>query len=250
MDGDSLGPAADPPQPSAEPRRAKKRRRDSSPQEEIPAESSRSVRRHNLSQPTPPLPLHPFPPWHPSHPGDGTVPPALGPVSMIPYPYPPPTHHQPFFLTPSIVWPPMSTAPATPYTESVMRPTKDPAPSPSVNDDPASVPFEEQPGGVPSPINNSLESQQYSTSGATNRTPRLDDLPDPPAGQRPPQTILVLASAALRSEPKGKLGLEEIVDRICSRFEYFQDSQIRANLKVRLTFPIHNATLIEMVEKS
>jgi hypothetical protein len=63
---------------------------------------------------------------------------------------------------------------------------------------------------------------------ATNSKPRLEDLPDPPAAQRPLQTIRVLASAALRSEPKGNSTLEEMVDRICSRFEYFQDMQNRA----------------------
>ena len=48
---------------------------------------------------------------------------------------------------------------------------------------------------------------------------------------------------------RGKLTLEEIVDRICIRFEYFQDLQNRAKLKVGLASPSCNRMLIEMIDK-
>jgi hypothetical protein len=174
---------------------------------------------------------------------------------MIPYPYPPLIHHQHFFLTPSLVWPPIATTPATVHKdtpicmEQVKGTTKELAISPSAIGGLASLGFGEQPVVVPSSVNAPSGSQKHPDSGTANHRPRLEDLPDPPPAQRPVQTIRALASAAIRSDPKGKLTLEEIVDRICSRLDYFQDLQSRNTLKVRFASPSHNNMLIEMIEK-
>jgi hypothetical protein len=235
MGGDNRGLAADPPRPSRESSpRAKKRRRGSIYRKETPRESSCSKRKYTpSSRPIPLMPPHLFALWPLRQPGDVIVPPGIGSVSMVPYHYPPlTTHYQPSSPSPSIVWPPM---PTTTCMGIVTIPTRAPAPSLSVNDNPTGVRCE-KPGGAPLPAtgNASFESQRHPTSGATYHTPRLEDLPDPPADQRPSQTIRVLASAALRSELKGKLSLEEIVHRICSRFDHFRGLQNRTKLKVRL----------------
>jgi len=256
MAEDNPGREAGASRASATSQRAKKRRREPSPQEEIFSESSRLKRRPTpSSQPAPPPPLHLSPHWPP---GEGTVPPSFGPT--VPNTYPPTTHHQPLFPTPSVVWPPLPATPAavtaqrgTPtYAELITRPTKDSAASPSVNHDLASINIEELPRGASLPAlpeNSPSVPRQHPNPGGSSSNPRLEDLPDPPADQRPLQTIRVLASAALRSEPKGKLTLEEMVDRICTRFEYFQSLQNRNKLKVGLTSPSHNMMLIEMIEK-
>lgn len=250
MDADNPGPVAGASQTNATSRGAKKRRRGSSPQEETVGESSRSKRKPTRSsQPTAQL----FPPSSllpPSQPGGGTAYSTLGPIPIVQYPYTSTTHHQPSFPPPSVVWPPVPTTPATVHggTPTFAEQTRDTATSQLVNYDLASVGFEGQPKGISSSVNFPSGSQPHPDSGAANRRPRLEDLPDPPATQRPPQTIRVLASAAL--QPMGKkLTLEEIVDRICSRFEYFQDLQNRAKLKVGRTPPRRDMMLIEMTEK-
>ncbi|SRR5258706_2146817 len=236
---DNLGPVAGTSQTNATSRGAKKRRRDSSPQDETVGESSRSKRkRTRSSQPTAPL----FPPsllLPPSQPGGGTAYSTLGPISIVQYPYTSTTHHQPSFPPPSVVWPPLPTTLATVHggTPTGTKQTPGPITSPLVNYDLASFGFEGRPKGTSSSVNSPSGSQPHPDSGAANSRPRLEDLPDPPATQRPSQTIRVLASAALQSEPMGKLTLEEIVDRICSRFEYFQDLGNRAKLKVGLLLP-------------
>jgi len=118
-----------------------------------------------------------------------------------------------------------------------------------VNFDLASVSPEEQPRPALLSVDTSSGSQQHQNSGATSSKPRLEDLPDPPAAQRPLQTIRVLATAALQSEPKGKLTLEEMVDRISGRFEYFQELQNRNKLKVGVISPSRNIMLIKIIEK-
>ena len=244
--------AADAPRTNATSRRAKKRRRGSSPQDKTPEEISRPKRKPTRSsQPTPPLFPPVFPLLPPSQPGGSTAYSTFGPIPILQYPYPSNLHHQPSFPPPSVAWPPIPATPATVhggipiYTEQTTGTTI----SPPANHELASVSFEEQPGETSLPINSSSGSQPRPDSGATNSRPRLEDLPDPPATKRPSQTIRVLASAALRSEPKGRLTLEEMVDRICSRFEYFQDLQNRAKLKVGLTPPRWDMMLIEMIEK-
>ena len=235
MDLGNPGAVADASQTNATSRRAKKRRRGSSPQEETSEEISRSKRKPTRSsQPTPPLFPPVFPLLPPSQPGGGTAYPTIGPISIVQYPYPSTTRHQPSFPPPSVVWSPIPTTPVTVHggISTCTEQTKGPITSPSRNHELASVGFEEQPGGTSLPVNSSSGSQPHPDSGATNNRPRLEDLPDPRATQRPSPTIRVLASAALRSEPKGRLTLEEIVDRICSRFEYFQDLRNRAKLKV------------------
>lgn len=238
--------------------RAKKRRRDTPPQEDTLGEISHLE--GNLipsSQPTPPPPLHLSPLWVPIQPDEGTAPPLLGPISLVPYPYPFTAGHQHLFPTPSVVWPPFPTTPAnvtaqsgTPtYDEPTTRPTKGPATLPSVNYDLATISIEEHSKNAPLPVNAPSDSQKYTHPGGVRGKPRLEDLPDPPADQRPMQTIRALASAALRSEPKGKLALEEMVDRISIRFQYFQDFQNRNKLKVRLAIPSCNTVLIRMIEK-
>lgn len=238
--------------------RAKNRRRDTPPQEETLGESSRS--KGNLtpsSRSTPPLPLHLSPLWLSIQPDASTAPPLLGPISMVPYPIPSTARHQPLFPAPSVVWPPFPTTPTnvtaqsgtSSYDELTPRPTKGPATLPSVNYDLATVSFEEQPKHAPLPVNAPSDSQTHTNPGGARGKPRLEDLPDPPADQRPMQTIRALASAALRSEPKGKLALEEMVDRISSRFQYFQDFQNRNKLKVGLAIPSRNTVLIGMTEK-
>lgn len=252
MDGDNPGREAGASWASATSQRAKKRRRDPSPQEETLEELSHSERNSGpSSQPNPPLPLHLTSLWPPSQPSDGTAPPSLGPIPVVQYACTPATRHQPLFPTPSVVWPPLPTSPATvtvkrgtpTYKELITRPAKKPATPPSVNNDLASISFEEQSTNAPS------GSQQHPNLIATSSKPRLEDLPDPPADKRPMQTIRVLASAALQSEPKGKLTLEEMVDRISSRFEYFQDFQNRNKLKVRLASPSRITMLTEILEK-
>jgi hypothetical protein len=256
MDAKNPGTLSGISQKNATSQRAKKRRRCSSPQGETLGESSRSKRKRTASsRPTSPqssllLPLLP-----PSQPGGGTAYSTLGPISTVQYPYPSTIHQQPSIPPPSVVWPPVPTPPATMHigthtcTKQTTGPSKGPAIPPSVNYHRASVGFELQPKGSPLPGNTSPGSQQSPDSGATNGKPCLGDLLDPPANQRPSQTIRVLASAALRSERKGKLTLGEIVDRICSRFQYFQDLQNRAKLKVGLASPRCDAMLIKMIDK-
>jgi len=255
MDVDNSGLPAGTSRPSATYRTANKRRRSSPPQGETLGEGPCPKKRPTLSsQPARHLPLPSVSPWPPDHPGGGTAYSTLGPISVVQYPHPT-AHHQPLFPTPSVAWPPVPTTPVTvrrdayTCTERVTGPTKESTTSLPVNYDLASIGFEEQPRGTRLPVNASSGSQQYPDSGATNSEPHLEDLPDPPAAHRPLQTIRVLASAALRSDPKGKLALEEIVDRICTRFEYFQDSQNRAKLKVGLASPSCNRILIEMIDK-
>ena len=255
MDEDNPGIAANAARwPRAKSPRANKRRIDSRLREETSGENSRSKRRRaHSSEPATPLPLPPFPLWPLSHPGEGTVPPALGSISMVPYPSP--AHHQPLFPTPTVVWPPTLTTPTTVYKDTspstvrITSPKKGPATPSTVNDDLAYISSMERPRGASLHFSASLGPQEHPNSEASLRKPRLEDLLGPPAAKRPLQTIRVLASAALRSEPKGKLNLEDMVDRICSRFDYFQDSQNRAKLKVRLASLSCNMVLIEMIEE-
>jgi len=253
MDEDNPGLAAGASRPGPTSSRAQKRRRCPSPQEETVGESSRSKRKPTpSSQSSPPLPLHIPPVWPPSHPSESTTSQTFGPMGMGPHLY---SHHQFTFPGPSVVWPPISTTPATVHgdtgtcTERTTRPTKEPATSMLVNYDLASVSPEEQPRPAPLSVDTSSGSQQHPNSGATSSKPRLEDLPDPPAAQRPLQTIRVLATAALQSEPKGKLTLEEMVDRISGRFEYFQELQNRNKLKVGVISPSRNIMLIKIIEK-
>ena len=249
MDADNPDPVANASQTNAT-SRAKKRRRGSSPQDETVGEGSHSKRKPTRSsQPTAQL----FPPsllLPPSQPGGGTVYSALGPISIVQHPYAS-TIHQPLFPPPSVGWPPVPTTPATVHGGIPTRTeqTRGPVTSPLVNDDLASVGFEGLPEGTTSSVDSPSGSQPHPNSGAANSRPRLEDLPDPPATQRPSQTLRVLANAALQSEPTGKLTLEEMVDRICSRFEYFQDLQQRTKLKVGPTPPRRDMMLIEMTEK-
>ena len=250
MDLGNPGPVADAPQTNTTSRGAKKRRRGSSPQDETPEESSRSKRNSTRSsQPTLPL----FPPIFPllPQPGGSTSYSNIGPISIVQYPYPSTAHHQPSFLPPPVVRTPIPTTPAAVHggIPTGTEQSKGPNVSPSANHELASVGFEEQPRGTPLPVDYSSGSQPYPDSGATNSGPRLEDLLDPPATQRPLQTIRVLASAALRSEAKGRLSLEEIVDRICTRFEYFQDLRNRAKLKVGFTPSGCDMMLIDIIEK-
>jgi len=256
MDANNPSPVGAAPQTNATSQRARKRRRYSSPQGETLGESSPLKRKRTAcSRPTPLLSPPLLPPLPASQPDGGTTYSTLGPISTVQHPYPPTTHQQSSFPPLSVIWPSVSTTPATMHrgipicTEQTMGPTKGPAISPSVNYDRAGVGFEEQLRGTPLPANASPGSQRYPDSGATNSNPRLEDLPDPPATQRPLQTIRVLASAALRSEPKGKLTLREMVGRICSRFQYFQDLQNRAKLRVGLASPSCDMMLIEMIDK-
>lgn len=260
MDAGNPRPVASASQTNATSQRARKRRRCSSPQDETFRGSSRSKRKPTApSRPTPPLssPLFPLLLLPPSQPGEGAAYSTLVPISIVQYPYLSSTHQQPSLPPPSVVWT-QTLAPTTPVTVhrgiptctgKTTESTKGLATLPSVNYDLASVGFEEQPKGTSLPVCASSVPQQYPYSVATNSRPRLEDLPDPPATQRPWQTIRVLASAALRSEPKGKLTMEDMVDRICSRFEYFQDLQNRAKLKVGLASPSCDMMLIEMIEK-
>ena len=251
MDEDNRGLEAGASRSTATSSKAKKRRRDSSPQEEASGESSRSKRKPTpSSQPTPPLLPNTFPLWPPGNSSGSTAPPT---IPMVPYPYMSTTHHQPFLSPPAVVWSPMPATPASvhrdiPTRTGQTRLTEGPTIASSVNYDLASVSVEEH-RDVPFPVNASSGSQQHPNSGVINNRPRLEDLPDPPAAQRSLQTIQVLASAALRSEPKGRLTLEEVVDKICSRFEYFQVLENRTKLKVGLASPNRNMMLIRIIEQ-
>ena len=90
------------------------------------------------------------------------------------------------------------------------------------------------PEEVPTGAGEQAAESQASTSDDILTSFRLEDLPDPPAGQRPPHTIRVLATAALRSSPTGKLSLEDMVEAISKRFDYFQGPTERKNLKVSI----------------
>lgn len=258
MDADYPRPVASASQTTATSQRARKRRRCSSPQDKTIGESSRSKRKPTApSRPTPPQSSPLFPLLPPSQPGEGAAYSTLVPISIVQYPYLYTTYQQPSLPLPSVVWT-QTSVPTTPVTVhrgiptctgQTTRSTKGPDTSPSVNYDLASVGFEKQPKGTFLPACASPGPEQHPYSVATNSKLRLEDLPDPPATQRPWQTIRVLASAALRSEPKGKLTMEDMVDSICSRFEYFQDLQNRAKLKVGFASPSCDMMLIEMTEK-
>jgi len=100
------------------------------------------------------------------------------------------------------------------------------------------------------PVNASSGSQQYPDSGTTNSKPRLEGPAESICGPPPLADHSGTCECyAMIGAKRGKLTLEEIVDRICIRFEYFQDLQNRAKLKVGLASPSCNRMLIEMIDK-